>query len=311
MNRPPCREKSAWTNRREALLRAVAGAAILCLASPAFAGRDVRPEKRNFLWTVRSESAVVHLLGSVHMLTRDMYPLDEGIEEAFARSDVLVVETDVRDGAGEERKKRMLQGAVYPEGDTIENHLSNETRALWGRRFPDLPLALFGRLRPWVLAMTVTVLEYQKLGLEYEHGIDLYFLDKAANRKRIREIEPPDFLIGMLNGFSDEYQDLFLRYTLLDLERTREQTDRIIRAWTHGDAAAMEELITGSVREHPELMPVFDALIYRRNATMAAKIEECLREKGEFFVVVGAGHLVGEKGIVELLKGKGFPGEQQ
>jgi len=58
-------------------------------------------------------------------------------------------------------------------------------------------------------------------------------------------------------------------------------------------------------------MPVFDALFTKRNATMAAKIEGYLKETGEFFVVVGAGHLVGEKGIVELLKRKGFPVEQQ
>ncbi len=73
----------------------------------------------------------------------------------------------------------------------------------------------------------------------------------------------------------------------------------------------MEEILSESVREHPRLMPVFDALFYRRNAAMAAKIEEYLKEKGRFFVVVGAGHLVGEKGIVELLKGKGFSVEQQ
>ena len=115
----------------------------------------------------------------------------------------------------------------------------------------------------------------------------------------------------MLNRFSDEYQDLFLQYTLLDLDQVGEKTDRIIRAWSGGDAETMEEILSESVREHPRLMPVFEALFYQRNATMAAKIEEYLKEEGKFFVVVGAGHLVGEKGIVELLKRKGFPVEQQ
>ncbi|HZD55051.1 MAG TPA: TraB/GumN family protein, partial [Candidatus Aquicultoraceae bacterium] len=251
------------------------------------------------------------LLGSIHLLGRNMYPLDARIERAFARSGVLVVETDVRDGAGEERKRRILEGAMYPEGDTIANHLSEKTVDLWRRRFPEMPLDAVGRLKPWALAMTVTVLEYRKLGLEYENGIDRYFLDKAADGKRIRELEPPDYVIGMLNGFSDEYQDLFLRYTLLDLEQVEEKAALILRAWTSGDAAAMEEILTESVREYPRLGPVFDALFYRRNGTMAAAIERYLREEGEFFVVVGAGHLVGEKGIVERLKKKGFSVEQQ
>ncbi|HEU5360876.1 MAG TPA: TraB/GumN family protein [Candidatus Deferrimicrobiaceae bacterium] len=301
MNRPP---------RRKALLR-VFGLAVLCFASPLFAQQGPRPEKRTFLWEVRSESAVVHLLGSIHLLKPDLYPLDEKIEEAFARSDVLVVETNVRNGAGEERQRKMLQGAIYPGNDTIVNHISKETYELLKNRFPGPSLERVGRFRPWALAMTIAVMEYQKMGLDYHSGIDIYFLDQAANGKPIREIESPDAVIGLLNGFSDEYQDLFLQYTLLDLDQVREKTDRILAAWSDGDSTTMEEILSESVREHPRLMPVFEALFYRRNAAMAAKVEEYLKEKGRFFVVVGAGHLVGEKGIVERLKGKGFSVEQQ
>ena len=289
----------------------IIGLVVLCLGSPLFAQEGANPGKRNFLWKVRSETATAYLLGSIHLLKPDMYPLDRKIEEAFDRSGVLVVETNVRDGAGEERQKRMLAGALYPGDDTIRNHLSQETYDLLRRRFPELSLDRVGRFKPWALAMTIAVLEYQKMGLNYNHGIDVYFLDKASNGKRIREIERPDSVIDMLNGFSDEHQDLFLQYTLLDLDQVREKTDRILSAWSDGDAATLETILSESIHGHPRLMPVFDALFTKRNATMAAKIEGYLKETGEFFVVVGAGHLVGEKGIVELLKRKGFPVEQQ
>ncbi len=313
MNVPPGRRgrnDAAGAVRRPAFLLAI-GVAALCLASPLPAREGADPGRRSFLWTIRAEKGTVHLLGSIHLLKKEMVPLDRTIEEAFARSDVLVVEANVRDGAGEERQRRMLEGALYPGNDTIENHVSKETLDLLGRRFPDLSLERVGRFRPWALAMTIAVLEYGKMGLDYDYGIDVYFLDRAGSGKRIREIERPGSVIDMLNGFSDEYQDLFLRYTLLDLETVGEQADRIIRAWNGGDAATMEEILLESVREHPPLMPVFDALFFRRNEKMAAKIEEYLEEGGEFFVVVGAGHLVGEKGIVELLRGKGFSVEQR
>jgi uncharacterized protein YbaP (TraB family) len=289
----------------------VIGIVVLCLGSPLSAREGETPGKGHFLWKVRSETATAYLLGSIHLLKPDMYPLDRKIEEAFARSGVLVVEANVRDGAGEERQKRMLTGALYPGDDTIRNHLSQETYDLLRRRFPELSLDRVGRFRPWALAMTIAVLEYQKMGLNYDQGIDVYFLDKASNRIRIREIERPDSVIDMLNGFSDEYQDLFLQYTLLDLDQVREKTDQILRAWSDGDVATMEKILSESIREHPRLMPVFDALFTKRNANMAAKIEGYLKETGEFFVVVGVGHLVGKKGIVELLKGRGFPVEQQ
>ena len=297
-------------NRSASVLLGV-GLAVLLLSSPVPGQAGPRPEGKHFLWKIRSESAVVHLLGSIHLLKRDMYPLDNTIEEAFGRSDILVVESDVRDRGGEERQRRMLQGAMYPGNDTIENHVSKETYDLLKRRFPGSSLDRLGRFRPWALAMTIAVMEYQKMGLEYDFGIDVYFLDKAGDGKRVREIEPPDAVIGMLNGFSDEHQELFLQYTLLDLDQVREKTDRILAAWSDGDSTTMEEILSESVREHPRLMPVFEALFYRRNAAMAAKVEEYLKEKGRFFVVVGAGHLVGEKGIVERLKGKGFSVEQQ
>jgi uncharacterized protein YbaP (TraB family) len=289
----------------------VIGIVVLCLGSPLSAREGETPGKGHFLWKVRSETATAYLLGSIHLLKPDMYPLDRKIEEAFARSGVLVVEANVRDRAGEERQKRMLTGALYPGDDTIRNHLSQETYDLLRRRFPELSLDRVGRFRPWALAMTIAVLEYQKMGLNYDQGIDVYFLDKASNGKRIREIERPDSVIDMLNGFSDEYQDLFLQYTLLDLDQVREKTDQILRAWSDGDVATMEKILSESIREHPRLMPVFDALFTKRNANMAAKIEGYLKETGEFFVVVGVGHLVGKKGIVELLKGRGFPIEQQ
>lgn len=313
MNDPPegtGRHGVAGAARRGARLLAI-GIAVLCLASTLFAREGAGPQARSFLWEVRAGGGTVHLLGSIHLLNREMYPLDRKIEEAFARSDVLVVESNVKDRAGEARRERMLEQALYPENDTIENHVSQETLDLLRRRFPDLPLDRVGRLRPWALAMTLVVLEYGRMGLDYDHGIDVYFLDKAGGTKPVRELESSDFVIGMLNGFSDGYQDLFLRYTLLDLETVGEQTDRIIDAWIRGDTATMEETLMESVREHPELLPVFDALVFRRNEAMASKIGEYLEEGGEFFVVVGAGHLVGKKGIVELLRRKGFSVEQR
>jgi uncharacterized protein YbaP (TraB family) len=284
---------------------------VVCFALPLFAQEGAKPEKKNFLWEVRSETAVAYLLGSVHLLKKEMYPLDRKIEEAFRRSDVLVVEADLSPGEGGERQKRILQGALYPENDSLANHISKETLDLLARMFPGLSLTSVSRLKPWALAMTLAVQEYQKMGWDYEYGIDVHFLKKAVNGKQVREIEPPDFVIDMLNGFSDEHQDLFLQYTLLDLDGIEEKTDRMIRAWTAGDAAVMEEIISESVREHPRLLPMVDALLYERNVNMAARIEEYLKEKGKFFVVVGAAHLVGKKGIVELLRKKGIPVEQQ
>jgi uncharacterized protein YbaP (TraB family) len=68
--------------------------------------------------------------------------------------------------------------------------------------------------------------------------------------------------------------------------------------------------MTKSIKEDKKLIPIYEKLVIERNRKMVSKIEEYLKEKETFFVIVGAGHLVGNQGIIELLKGKGFLLEQ-
>jgi uncharacterized protein len=72
----------------------------------------------------------------------------------------------------------------------------------------------------------------------------------------------------------------------------------------------METILTRSVSEDKRLSSIFEKLIYERNRKMVLKIEDFLRTKEVYFVIVGAGHLVGNQGIIEILKGKGYLVEQ-
>lgn len=83
-----------------------------------------------------------------------------------------------------------------------------------------------------------------------------------------------------------------------------------MRAWRTGDVKAMESLVTQTLNEYPEIRPIYDMLFYRRNRDMTARIEQFLQSRDTVFVVVGAAHLVGKEGIIELLKKKGYKTEQ-
>jgi uncharacterized protein YbaP (TraB family) len=113
-----------------------------------------------------------------------------------------------------------------------------------------------------------------------------------------------------MNGFSDREQELFLIYTLRDLATLKEKIEELMTAWRTGDTKAMEALVTRTLNESPEIRPIFDKLFDRRNREMTAKVEQMLQGKKTAFIVVGAAHLVGKKGIIELLRGKGFKVEQ-
>ena len=283
-------------------------AALTFLVTPALAGEKSDTGQKSFLWKVQSKTATAYILGSVHLAKADMYPLPQKIEESFDKSAVLALEADPAKAKDEKLLQLMLASALYPGGGTLREHLSRDTYDLAAREMEQLglPMESFNRIRPWFLAMTMETFEFQRLGYDPAHGIDIYFAGKAAGKKRIVELETFDYQIRLMNDFSDREQELFLIYTLRDLAKLKDGIEKLMAAWHSGDTKTMEALVIGTLRESPELRPIFDKLFYQRNREMAAKVEQLLQGKETVCIIVGAAHLVGNEGIIELLRGKGF-----
>jgi len=267
--------------------------------------------KKSFLWRVQSKTNAVHILGSIHYLKKEVYPLDEKIERAFEQSDILVVEANINDIKKVDIQK--LIGSAFYEGDDIlEKHVLAETFELLKKELESLgfPLEIVNRQKPWFLALTLASLETLKLGFDPNYGIDKYFLSKAKGRKRISELESFDYQINLFSQLSEKDQELLLLYTLKDIHVLKQELNKLIEAWTSGDTKGVESTITRSLAEDQKLAPIYERLIYGRNRKMVSKIEDFLRTKETYFVIVGAGHLVGNQGIIEILKEKGYLLEQ-
>ena len=267
--------------------------------------------KKNFLWKVQSKTNAVYLLGSVHYLKKEMYPLAEKIERAFERSDILVVEANINDIKKEEIQK-LIGRAFYQGDDRLEKHISAETLELLKKELDSLNLSpeVFDKQKPWFLALTLASLEILKLGFDPNYGIDKYFLSKAKEKKRVLELESFDYQINLFSQLSEKNQELLLLYTLKDIHMLKQELDKLTEAWTSGDTKGVEAILTKSLSEDGRLAPIYEKLIYERNRRMVSRIEDFLQAKETHFVMVGAGHLVGDRGIIEILKEKGYLLEQ-
>ncbi len=281
---------------------------VIVIVSLVIFGRDALSQsQKSFLWKIQSKTSTVYVLGSIHLAKKEVYPLPEKIENAFVESDSLVVEANVNDIKKIDTQK-IMESAFYPANDALEKHVSPETFE-WVKKETDglgIPLDLLNRQKPWFLAMTLVALESMKLGLDPNLGIDKYFLSKAEGKKKIIELESLEYQISLLSGFSDKDQELFLIYTLKDLHIMEKEVTQLIQAWVSGDTQRMESILTRSVSEDKRLSGIFEKLIFERNREMASKIEDFLRTKETYFVIVGAGHLVGRRGVIGLLGGKGY-----
>jgi uncharacterized protein len=267
--------------------------------------------QKSFLWRVQSKTNTVYVLGSIHFLKKEIYPLNQKIENAFDQSDFLVVEANVNDITKIDIQK-LVDSALYLDLETLEKHVSTETYELIKKESGrlGLPLEMINRQKPWFLALVLESLELLKLGFDPNYGIDKYFLSKAEGKKKILELESLDYQISLLSNLSDKDQELFLLYTLRDLNILEQELGRLTQAWISGDTKSMESILTRGISEDKGLSSIFEKLIYERNKKMVSKIEDFLRTKEIYFVIVGAGHLVGDRGIIEILKGKGYIVEQ-
>ena len=272
---------------------------------------SISQPKKNFLWKIQSKTNSVYVLGSIHYLKKEMYPLNETIEKAFEQSDVLVVEANI-DDTGKVDTQKLVESALYLDDETLEKHVSTQTYGLVKKELERLavPLELIGKQKPWFLSLTLASLEIVKLGFDPNYGIDRYFLSKAEGKKKILEMESFDYQINLFCQLTEKEQELLLLYTLKDIKVLEQVLDRLIQAWTSGDDKGLESIVTKSVTEDKRLAPIYDKFIYERNRNMASKIEDYLKTKETYLVIVGAGHLVGNQGIIEILKGKGFFVEQ-
>lgn len=278
---------------------------------PASAPRSAAvAERRAFLWEVTRPGAPdkrLYLTGSVHLGRPGQFVFPPSLEAAFARSQALVVELDPDKADKAQTQQLILSLGTYAPPDGLSAHLSAETKALLPKALEQvgIPPAAVERMRPWLLSITLSVLEMQKAGYSEGGGIDRMLLTKARDTQRIVELETIDSQMRMLASLPDTVQDLMLRDQLQQGSQTAVSMATVATAWEGGNPDALAHVLFERA-DDPTYKPFYEALFYTRNRQMTDKVAAMLDQPETHFVVVGAGHLVGEEGILALLTRKGF-----
>lgn len=306
--------RSHWN---ASLLGLIALATGLSPLACAVAGRGpngpASPAATPLLWHARAPGGGdFYLLGSVHLRAVDAQALGSEIHQAYAASNELVVEVDVSQLKPEEAKASIERYATLPPQLTLDGLLSPETRELLARYVESrgLPEEQVQRYKPWFVAQLVLITELQLEGFNPALGVDQVFIDRASAEKSIVGLETIAAQFAMLDSLSLELQELMLKDTLLRLDELEDSTRKLLAAWSDGDEAELERQIFEPLEEVPELEAYYDALIWRRNASMAASLVGLAGDGQTRFVVLGAGHMVGPKGIPALLAAQGFAVER-
>ena len=267
---------------------------------------------KHFMWKVEDSSgAIAYLLGSLHVLTPEWYPLAEPINKAFAESKTLVEEVDIDETSDPTAMMAALAKAMLTEGRTLDQVVSPETFAEVKRRAEksNLPMVALQRMKPWLVAITLMAPTLQAAGFKPELGIDRHFYDRAVDSGMKREaLETFNYQLDRFDQLSPKLQEELLKTTMEDLDTEVTGVKDMAQAWGFGDTAAIEKLTLSALQESPEL---YQRLLVERNHNWVPRVEACLKDKRACFIVVGAAHLVGPDGLPTLLTKKGYKVTQQ
>jgi uncharacterized protein YbaP (TraB family) len=284
--------------------------AFLLLFAPLASFRQASAQEKSFLWRVRSEKNSIYILGSIHFLKKESYPLKKSIEQAFDASKKLVLEIDLQSVTPEKTQQVTLEKGLFRDGTTLQQNVAKETYDLTEQRAQELGIDLraMNPLKPWLVALTLTTMKLQKLGFDPGYGIDRHFAERARRGgKSTGGLETMEFQLGLFDGMARRDQEMMLRETLKELDRLDHGVEQIVQLWLKGDVGSLEEWLLAGMREYPE---VHEKVIAERNRRWLPQIEKMIAQGESAMVIVGAAHLVGREGVIELLKQRGYMVEQ-
>lgn len=290
-------------------------ALLFLAATPAFAEDDKDKDKAEptvhatpAMWTVHGPKGTAYLLGSVHVLPKNIDWQTPAIKAAIKRADAFVFEIPMARDKRDQGALLLAANVLLPPSVSLPSYFDKEMRDEFRAAVEHTqidPEGLVG-LRPWAAAMELEDAMSGKLTLHSEEGVDnkVYAMAEARGVHDVRALETPELALHALKRDANTKNELGILRVAMKKAASKPLVPfkKLLEAWEAGDTAAILALNTAS--ETPE---EHKALLSDRNHSWLPKIEKMLNEKRTFFITVGAAHLAGgPDSVPNLLRQAGY-----
>jgi uncharacterized protein YbaP (TraB family) len=260
------------------------------------------------IWVVKDRDSTIYLFGTVHILRAETEWRTPKIDAAFNSADELWLEIpDVTSfGAQLVGGFFTLRYGLSPSRP-LSSRLTKEEYAALDRaaRSAGFTAQSLNVFRPWLAAMLIQTSAMVEGGFDAASGVEMRLQASSRTRKiPVKGFETIEQQLRIFADLPEEDEMALLRDTLKEFQEGPDALDDLIGEWAEGDVAALERMVVADMRVQSPA--VYDALLKKRNANWAVKIEEMLKGSGTAFVAVGAAHLVGPDSVQAQLKAKGI-----
>jgi uncharacterized protein YbaP (TraB family) len=265
---------------------------------------------RGALYRVSHDGKTAYLFGTIHVGKQGALPLAPEAAQALRASKALVIELDIRQD--QPFQLALARHGSYASGDTLQRHLSPATLQ---RLVPELARAGLSlqsveRYKPWLVANMLVGQELDRAGFQRADAVEYVLLAAAQKQdKAVRELESAEYQLALFDTLDERQQEQYLLENLADLASgtSLRKSQQLIDAWSSADGARINDswrALTSGGTVSSDFMQ--RTLLGKRNPEMASSIERILQQDQVAFVGVGLLHLVGDNGLPQLLRQRGY-----
>ena len=269
--------------------------------------------RRPLLWKVSDADNSVYLLGSFHLLKADDYPLPAEIDRAFDDAESLLFEVDPIEMNAPETMAIATRYMAYEEGESLSKVLPKPTL----EKLDKMMAAGGGSVQamehsePWAVSLGLIMGMTQSMGFKPELGLDRTLMERAAKAgKPATGLETVDAQLRALDAVPYDEQATGLDEFLDDPMKAAGQMKDMHDWWRAGEFVKLDSEMRVEMATKTPMS--YKLLNVDRNQAWLPQVEQRLTGStgDDTLVVVGSLHLLGQDGLVETLRAKGYKVER-
>jgi uncharacterized protein YbaP (TraB family) len=270
---------------------------VICLLQLQIAFAD----EQGLLWQIRGKGVDSYLFGTIHSEDPRITQLPESVEAGFNRADILMLEMSLDQMTSARVASMMLQEPDGSLSQQVGKSLAQE--AVEAMQSFGVPPAVTELLQPWAIVMTLS--SPRQVSGQF---LDKQLYDKAiAAKKQFQPLENPSEQISVFTALTLNEQKSLLRNVLDEYQSYPRMYEQLTKAYLARDLDRLVAIsFANPISDDPALQEkVMAQMLTLRNHRMVERMEQFFNQ-GKVFIAVGALHLVGDEGLIALLRQRGY-----
>jgi uncharacterized protein YbaP (TraB family) len=260
-------------------------------------------EKKNnaLLWEISGNGLAQpsYLFGTIHVICKEDFMLSDIVKEKFNASKEIYLELDMDDP---KLQVTMMQLMQLPGKETLQEKMGADKFSRldsFVKKEMNMNLAAFARFKP---LMVMSLIAQRSVGCQATESYENTFVKMSREQKKeLLGLERVEDQLGVFDAIPDSIEIESIMNMVNDFEKSKREFKRMSGIYLSQDLDALYQLMADS----PEMMGSLELLLTRRNQNWIPVMEAAMKKSPTFFAV-GAGHLGGSQGVLELLRKQGY-----